>query len=367
MKETHLILPRGSAVKKQELKLVLVIAISWTMVDFVLFFLRYATGVFPLKYTSSDPTNVKTILLRELNVFVLSLIIGYFLVTLLRNFLHNTSLWFNLLVKTIILLLVAIIMSFFVYFTYAILIAHESIPAITHKFLNNTFRKEWFVQKMPEWIFLFLLTLLAIEVNEKYSRGVFVAIILGKYLQPRDEERIIVFIDLKNSTPIAEKLGAHEYFQFISDVIFCISAGIMEHDGRIYQYVGDEVVVWWPHSAINAKKAILSLIESRKVINKNSEIFKRKHNIVPEFKAGIHTGIVTVGQVGIAKKELVMSGDTINTAARIRSACSELNQKFLASKEVVELAAMKDFQVENLGMVDLKGKINSIELFVLKI
>jgi adenylate cyclase len=77
--------------------------------------------------------------------------------------------------------------------------------------------------------------------------------------------------------------------------------------------------------------------------------------------------MVTVGQVGITKKELVMSGDTINTAARIRSACTELNQKFLVSKEMIELLDMKDWQSESMGMVDLKGKGDGIELFALKI
>ena len=74
-----------------------------------------------------------------------------------------------------------------------------------------------------------------------------------------------------------------------------------------------------------------------------------------------------VGQIGIIKKDLVMSGDAINTAARIRSACSEMNQKFLVSKEMIELLDMKDWQSENLGPIELKGKNATVELFALKI
>ena len=62
-----------------------------------------------------------------------------------------------------------------------------------------------------------------------------------------------------------------------------------------------------------------------------------------------------------------MSGDTINTASRIRSACNDLNQKFLVSTEMLELAGLKDFQSESMGMIDLKGKNQMIELFALKI
>ena len=56
-----------------------------------------------------------------------------------------------------------------------------------------------------------------------------------------------------------------------------------------------------------------------------------------------------------------------NTTARIRSACNELNQKFIMSKEFMENANLKEWQVESLGVIDLKGKANGIELFSLKI
>jgi adenylate cyclase len=367
MKGSKLILARGSMVKRHELKLIVFIALSWTTVDFALFMIRKYSNVLPMKYSDPLVNTAKAILLREANVLVVSLIIGFFLVSAMRTFLRDSSLWVNLFVKTLILVMTAILMNFVIYVSYEVLISKEPFNEVFDHFMSNTFRPEWFLPKMTEWIILFIVTLLGLEINEKYSRGVFFDIMLGRYLQPKEENRIIMFIDLRNSTPIAEKLGHKEYFQFIRDFIFCISAGIMEHDGRIYQYVGDEIVAWWPSSKENAKKAVDSLISSRKVLNKNTEVFKRSYGILPEYKAGIHTGSIMVGQVGIAKKELVMSGDTINTASRIRSACNDLNQKFLISKDMNELLNMADWQSESQGVVDLKGKNQDLELFALKI
>lgn len=367
MTPAQIILPRRSAVKKREWKQILIIAISWTVIDFLIFIIRFATETYTPKYESTNVGALKTILLRELNVFIFSLIIGYFLISVFRNFLHNKSPWLNLLIKTLLLITVAIFMNFFIYFTYSLLIEQQPVANAFNKFVENTFRKKWLLEKMPEWVLLFILTQLALEINQKYSQGVFLNIIVGKYLQPREENRIIMFIDLKNSTPIAEKLGHKEYFKFIRDVIYCLAAGIAECDGRIYQYVGDEIVAWWPSTPANAKKAVQSLIEARKIINKNADVFRWGYDITPEYKVGIHTGNITVGQVGITKKDLVMSGDTINTAARIRSACSELNQKFLVSKEMIELLDMKEWQTESMGLIDLKGKNEGIELFGLKI
>jgi adenylate cyclase len=358
---------RISAIKRHELKLVFFIALAWTIVDFFHFLYRRFTDALPAKYSAADVNLFKEVLLREVNVFAISLLIGYFLVSVLKNYLRNSSLWYNLFVKTLILIVAAFAMNFFIYITYEWLIAGRSLSAAWEKFSYNMFYTRWLLRKMPEWVVLFISTLLALEVNEKYSRGVFINIMMGKYLHPTEEKRIIMFLDLKDSTPIAEKLGHKEYFKFIRDFIFYVSSGMLQHDGRIYQYVGDEIVVWWPETPANAKKAVASLITARKELNRVAEKFRRNYDIIPEYKAGIHTGTVTVGQVGIVKKDLVMSGDAINTAARIRSACTDLNQKYLVSKEMMELLDMKDWQTENLGLIDLKGKNQSLELFVLKI
>jgi len=367
MNPTRIVLPKRSAVKKNELKVILAVAVSWTIIDLLVFIFRRVTYTYTPKYESTNAGSVKAILLRELNVFIFSLIIGYFLISVLRNFLRNTSPWKNLSIKTLLLIVVAIAMNFFIYFTYSLVIDGKAVAVAFNKFIENTFARKWLLEKMPEWVLLFILTQLAIEVHQKYSQGVFFNIIIGKYLHPQEENRIIMFIDLKDSTPIAEKLGHKEYFKFIRDVIYCLSAGIAEYDGRVYQYVGDEIVAWWPSNILNARKSVNAIIAGRKILNKNADLFRSVYGILPEYKVGVHTGNITVGEVGITKKDLVMSGDTINTAARIGSACTELNQKFLVSREMVDLLDMKDWQAESQGMVDLKGKNDSLELFALKI
>jgi adenylate cyclase len=210
-------------------------------------------------------------------------------------------------------------------------------------------------------------TQLYIEINEKYSPGVFMDIMMGKYAQPKVENRIVMFMDLKDSTPLAEKMGHQQYFLFIREFVHDISMALIENNGRIYQYVGDEIVVSWLGNKKNINNCLKAVIESRKNIQKKTEYYRRNHNQVPEFRAGIHIGDVTVGEIGIIKKDLAMSGDTMNTTARIRSVCNELNHKFIVSAEFVRQSELEDFQSESLGKVDLKGKTVDIELFSLKI
>ncbi len=110
-----------------------------------------------------------------------------------------------------------------------------------------------------------------------------------------------------------------------------------------------------------------ALIEARKNLQKKGEDFRREYGIIPEFRVGIHTGDVTVGEIGVIKKDIAMSGDTMNTTARIRSACSELNQKYVVSSDFVNCVDLKEWQTESLGFVELKGKKQELELFSLKI
>jgi len=362
--------------------MILIVAVSWTIIDSLFYIFRLTEQPVPSKYSLFQKHTTQTILLRETNVFFLSMIMAYVLIFFMKNFFRKTSLWINMILKSILLIIAALVINFFIHFTYATLIAKHAASYAVESFYRNTFETPWLIQKVPEWVILFVLTQLIIEpewvilfvltqliieINEKYSPGVFVDIMLGKYVQPKDEKRIIMFIDLKDSTTIAEKLGHKEYFKFIRDFIYYISVGLMEYGGRIYQYVGDEIVVSWPDSRRNAKKCIYALIEARKSLNKNLNRFLRGYGVVPEYKAGIHVGEVTIGEIGIIKKDLVMSGDTMNTTARIRTACNELNQKFIVSKDFLEQINLKNWQAEPLGPIELKGRNHSIELFALKI
>jgi adenylate cyclase len=356
-----------SVIKRYKLRMILIVAASWTVIDSLFYILRLTDQPVPSKYSLFQEHTVQTILLRELNVFFLAMLSAYLLIFFMKNFFRKSSLWINMLLKALSLIAAALVINFFIHFTYATLIAKQPASYALESFYRNTFETPWLVQKIPEWIILFVLTQLIIEINEKYSPGVFFDIILGKYVQPKDERRIIAFIDLRDSTAIAEKLGHKEYFKFIRDFIYYISTGLMEYGGRIYQYVGDEIVVSWPDTKRNAKKCIYALIEARKSLNKNLNKFMRKYDVVPEYKVGVHVGEVTIGEIGIIKKDLVMSGDTMNTTARIRTACNELNQKFIVSKDFLDRVQLKDWQAESLGPIDLKGKNSSIELFALKI
>lgn len=349
---------RFSGVGKYKARTILSIAVFWTLIDVI---------VIVLLRTGTTRSPFQSIILREVAVFIMSAVMGYLFVYTLKNVFRKRSVFINFLFKSIILLVAAFVMNFLVHYVDSVFVAGKGTGHAFGYFMSEIKDTRILIQKILYWLVLFMITQLYIEVNEKYSPGVFLDIILGKYLQPKVEKCIVMFIDLKDSTTIAEKLGHEENFRFIRDFIHHVSLALIEHGGRIYQYVGDEVVVSWRFDKKNIRSCMAAIIEARKNLQKNGEEFRRRYNIIPEFRVGVHMGDVTIGEIGVIKKDLAMSGDTMNTTARIRSACTELNQKFIMSKDFMENSELTEWQGESLGVVDLKGKANGIELFSLKI
>lgn len=186
---------------------------------------------------------------------------------------------------------------------------------------------------------------------------------MGKYRIPKEEERIFMFLDLKASTVIAEKIGHRRYFEFMSDFIADTTAPILNNFGEIYQYIGDEIVVSWKADKDQFDPHCINCFFDIKLrISQAADKYLEKYDVVPTFKAGLHYGSVTVGEVGVIRRDLIFSGDTVNTTAHIQSKCNEYNAELLISTNLLEKLTAERFEISPLGEVNLKGKRQSIGL-----
>src|ERR1700754_3129738 len=107
MKITRRSFFRISHVNQFRIKSVLFIAILWTLTDFIVVLLRGDSE--PVKRTNS-------LWFREGLIFFLSLIMGYLFVYKLKKILRSYPLWANYLLKSIILLGSALVISFVLQF-----------------------------------------------------------------------------------------------------------------------------------------------------------------------------------------------------------------------------------------------------------
>jgi adenylate cyclase len=347
------------------LRWIAVIAISWTLIQLLLYYRVFFTGAHD--YYPYRENIFSAYLLHGVVLFFLSALMAYLMLVEWRVRFRNVSILTGWMIKTLLLLLMTTLATAFVFIAHYIVITEFSFSHALDKLLFCFFKTGFLIDSLFTWVVIILITQVVVEVDQKYSPGVLWHIMTGKYLRPRTEKRIIMFLDLKDSTPIAEQLGHGQYFAFIKDFIYYVSSAVLDNDGHIYQYVGDEVVVTWPYRKSNIVKSTNTVIMARRTLQHASDYFRRQYGIIPEFRVGLHAGVVTIGEIGVIKKDIAISGEAMNIAARIRTACGELNQKFIVSQDYFESNVLKSWQGENLGEITLKGVEEPVRLYALKI
>jgi adenylate cyclase len=229
---------------------------------------------------------------------------------------------------------------------------------------NHMFSNLFWAQVIS-WSAVILITQFVLIVSDKFGKGVLVQFLLGKYHKPKTETRIFMFLDIKSSTTIAEKIKHKKYFELLNDFFNDVTDPIIYNKGEIYQYVGDEITISWKlENKTENLNCINCFFEIDNLITKLRDRYTEKYSLVPEFKAGLHVGEVITGEVGVVKKEIVFSGDVLNTTSRIQAECNKLKSKLLISKDLLNyLNGDGQYKFTDLGSVKLRGKNESIGLY----
>lgn len=229
----------------------------------------------------------------------------------------------------------------------------------------KTSRTFWLVAGyffMCSFFFLFIKM-----VNDKFGRGQLFNMLIGRYRRPREMKRIFMFLDLKSSTTIAEEIGHYKYSQLIQDCFFDLNKIVSRHDANIYQYVGDEAVLTWSYkSGIKNNNCINLFFHYELAIMRRSKYYRKRYNLVPQFKAGIHGGDLIVVEVGSIKKEIAYHGDVINTTSRIQGKCNEFEKSLLISEDLIkEIKLNPKYEKIHIGELLLEGKQEPVRLFAI--
>ncbi len=204
------------------------------------------------------------------------------------------------------------------------------------------------------------------EISDNLGQNVLLNYMTGKYHRPKQEERIFMFLDMRSSTSIAESLGHIRYFDFLNEYYGDLTEHILKSGGEIYQYVGDEVIVSWSCSnELESLKSIQCFFDIRDGMKEKESRYEQKFGAIPGFRAGIHSGQVTTGEIGLIKKEIVFTGDVLNTTSRIQACCKEYEVDLLVSGQIVEgMKGNAAFEFEEIGNIRLRGKSDGVELFI---
>ncbi|MCK0160755.1 adenylate/guanylate cyclase domain-containing protein [Allomuricauda sp. F6463D] len=104
----------------------------------------------------------------------------------------------------------------------------------------------------------------------------------------------------------------------------------------------------------------------KKSLQKKSEYFEKTYGMIPSFRAGLHMGIVTTGEIGALKKEIFFTGDVLNVTARIQKLCKQFHQELIVSEQLAKPLGKKGVDFATLGTMELEGRKKPVKLFVPK-
>lgn len=309
---------------------------------------------------------VPIVIFASLAVFIVGILMGIIEVIILERRFSRYSLAKKIIYKSLIYIgfIIAIIGI-----NYPIAASMElGIPITSREIWDKAYQFFWsltFVSTIVQTSFSIFLCLIYSAVSENLGQHVLFNFFTGKYHQPKVEERIFLFMDLTSSTAIAEKLGHYRYFGFLNLFYTSMSEAIIDHQGEVYEYIGDEVIVTWPlKKGLRNGNCIKCFYAIKRAMEGKKEKFIAQYGLFPHFKGAIHVGEVTTGEIGALKKEIVFTGDVMNTTARIQGLCKKYKADLLISGKLGDM--MDDdgsFTMIPKGEEDLRGKSSAIRIF----
>jgi adenylate cyclase len=194
------------------------------------------------------------------------------------------------------------------------------------------------------------------------------SLLTGRYYHPREEQRIVLFLDLVGSTAIAERIGNVRFHALLSEMFTCLSRVVTDFGGEVHRYVGDALIATWPLGTPEENaRPIRCLFACRDALEAARSDLMHRHGHLPEFRAGLHSGPLVAGEIGGFKREIALLGDAMNTAARLEQACRTTGHALLVSKPLLDRTLMPaPIVASSLGSHLLRGKAERLELFALE-
>ena len=187
---------------------------------------------------------------------------------------------------------------------------------------------------------------------------------IGTYHRPVVAEKVLVFLDINNSTGIAEQLGAVKTKSLVGKFLFDISKPITNHGGEIYLYKGDGLIALWDwQEAIRDNKILRALDAVFATIEREQPEYLEQFGVVPSFRVGVHGGEVVVSAQGDTKRAIGVYGSTINIAARMEDAAKAHNVACAISGDVVEALHDDDNRLSLIGHEKVRGIAAEIPIF----
>lgn len=189
-------------------------------------------------------------------------------------------------------------------------------------------------------------------------------LMIGTYHRPVVEQKVLIFVDINNSTGLAEKLGALKIKSLVGKFLFDISRPITDYGGEIYLYKGDGLIAIWDWREAVRDNTILRAIDAMfAAVNRERGRYLAQFGVAPSFRIGVHGGDVVVSEQGDTKRSIGIYGSPINIASRMEEAAKAHGVACAISGDVADALSNPPTRLHPIGYERLIGVSAEIPIF----
>jgi adenylate cyclase len=179
-------------------------------------------------------------------------------------------------------------------------------------------------------------------------------------------EITMLFVDLRNSSGLANSLGITQTYELMGDVMDVLAAAVMDLDGVIIDYYGDGLAAMWnapadqPDHAELACRAALRMIDALPTVQS-----KWSQVLVDELRlgVGVHTGLAQVGNAGSNRRaKYGPRGANVHLASRVEAAAKAVGVSAVVTRATASRLSNR-LLATRICQVQLPGVESAVDLF----
>ena len=184
-----------------------------------------------------------------------------------------------------------------------------------------------------------------------------------------NREMTLLFSDLQGFTSLSENMSPAEIFAFLSRYCAVVIPILDRYEALIDKIMGDGVMAYFggfPRYPDHAERAIRCALEIQQALDVWAKL--PENSALPPLRTriGLHTGVLTVGEIGAAgRAEFTVIGDIVNVAARLESMNKEFGTRILIS-EVTRDAAGPIVPLRFRGLATVRGRVEPMAVYSLE-
>jgi adenylate cyclase len=183
----------------------------------------------------------------------------------------------------------------------------------------------------------------------------------------REVEATVFFSDIRSFTSISEKIGSPDkLIHMLNTYMTPMVESIIKAEGTIDKFIGDAIMAYWnapiPVES-HTDKALGSAVRQIEMLVDINKIVTPLYDVEINIGIGIHTGVVTAGDMGAeGRSDYTIIGDSVNLASRLEGLTKQYGVQILISAAAKK--KLKDtYKIRKIDLVEVKGKKEAIEIF----